>query len=116
MTRRHPPGLKMRKESLYILLLTMKRFKSKKFFICMLIAMVLLFASMLHTVTAQSSRLCVCHVEKEETGEGHVIEVDENALKGHLRHGDVQCTVDCDEVLDKLCNIATGGKCAPGTD
>ncbi|MGH9857080.1 MAG: hypothetical protein ACRD4B_04460 [Acidobacteriota bacterium] len=94
----------------------MKKFKRKHCFIFLVIATFLVLGSMFHTVIAQSSRQCVCHIENEETGEGHVIEVDELAIKGHLRHGDVQCTVNCDEVLDKFCNIATGGKCAPGTD
>jgi hypothetical protein len=102
------------RKAIYAVTDNMKRLKAKHYFF-LVIATVLVLGS-LHTVIAQSSRQCVCHVEKEETGEGHVIEVDKNALKGHLRHGDVQCTVDCDQVLDKLCNIETGGQCAPGTD
>jgi hypothetical protein len=94
----------------------MKKIKAKRCVIFLVVAMVLVLGSMIRTVTAQSSRQCVCHVEKQDTGEGHVIEVDKEALKGHLRHGDIQCAVDCDEVLDKICNISTGDKCAPGTD
>ena len=75
------------------------------------VALLLLGAWMLNTVIAASNRICVCHVENKETGKGHVIRVDKDSLSGHLKHGDVQCTVDCDTVLNKRCNISTGGAC-----
>jgi hypothetical protein len=76
------------------------------------IPFLLLVLWMFEIVIAASNQNCVCHVENEETGRGHVIEVDESALQGHLRHGDVQCTVDCSKVKGDVCNVSTGGQCA----
>jgi hypothetical protein len=63
------------------------------------------------SVVAQARRICVCHVENEKTGAGHVIVIDSDALEGHLRHGDSQCTVDCGDVRGKRCNVSSGGAC-----
>ena len=94
----------------------MKSFQARQLSLTFLIPLMLVELLTIGPVTAQSSRQCVCHVENKDTGEGHVIQVDQDSLEGHLRHGDVQCSVDCGEIINKTCNISTGGKCGRGTD
>lgn len=80
------------------------------------ISLVLIVFSMFNIVTAASDALCVCHVENKETGKGHVIEVDKDSLEGHLKHGDVQCAVNCEEVIGTSCHASTGGECKEKSD
>ena len=87
----------------------------KRFIILFAIPLLLIVFWMFNTVTAASDAVCVCHVENKETGKGHVIEVDDDSLKGHLNHGDVQCTVDCEKVVGTSCNASSGGECTEGT-
>jgi hypothetical protein len=89
---------------------------AKRFRILFASALILLLIGGFTIVVAQSNQICVCHVENEQTGRGHVIQVDPQALKGHLRHGDVQCIRDCSEVLGNNCNIADGGECSDRSD
>ncbi len=35
-----------------------------------------------------SDKTTICHVEDKVTGEGHVIEVSDSSLPGHMAHGD----------------------------
>jgi hypothetical protein len=91
----------------------MKRMRQKPLVVFFAIPILLLLAWMFSSVLAQSNRTCVCHIENKKSGAGHVIEVDADSLQGHLRHGDTQCTVDCDTVLNEKCNVSTGGACEP---
>ena len=92
----------------------MKRRKAKQLSLSFMIPLVFIALLTIDPVTAQSNHKCVCHVENKDTGAGHVLKVDKDSLEGHLRHGDVQCAVDCDEINNKKCNISTGGKCERG--
>jgi hypothetical protein len=94
----------------------MRRPIRKGFFILFGIPFVLIVFWMFNIVTAASNDLCVCHVENIETGKGHVIEVDKDSLEGHLKHGDIQCTVDCENVVGTSCHASTGGECKEKSD
>jgi hypothetical protein len=87
----------------------MRRLTMKRFFLFAIPFFLLVFLTF-NIVTAASDTLCVCHVEKK-TGKGHVIEVDKDSLEGHLKHGDIQCTVDCETVVGKSCNVSSKGEC-----
>lgn len=89
----------------------MRRLICRPLLLFVAIPLLLLTLWMLSTVFAQSKQ-CVCHVENRKTGAGHVIQVDQHSRDGHLRHGDTLCNVDCDTVLDKECNVSTGGQCS----
>jgi hypothetical protein len=93
----------------------MRRPTLKRFLILFVIPVLLIGIWMFNTVAADVDRICVCHVEDKDSGNGHVIEVDEDSLKGHLNHGDVQCTVDCETVVGTDCNISSEGECTEGT-
>ncbi|MCI0415602.1 nuclear transport factor 2 family protein [bacterium] len=80
----------------------MRRLTVKKLFILFIIPALIIGIWTFGTVNAQADRICVCHVEDKDSGDGHVIEVDNNSLKGHLNHGDVQCSVDCETVVGDL--------------
>jgi hypothetical protein len=94
----------------------MRRPTAKRFFILFALPLLLIAFWMFNIVKAASDSLCVCHVENKETGSGHVIEVDDDSLKGHLKHGDIQCTVDCEKVVGKSCNASTEGECKEKSD
>jgi hypothetical protein len=88
----------------------------KGFFVLFAIPLILVVFWMFNIVTAASDALCVCHVENNETGKGHVIEVDENSIEGHLKHGDIQCTIDCEKAVGTSCHASTGGDCKERSD
>ena len=94
----------------------MRRPTRKGFLVLFGISLVLIVSWMLNIVTAASDTLCVCHIENKETGKGHVIKVDKNSLEGHLKHGDVQCTVDCEKVVGANCHASSGGECEERSD
>lgn len=94
----------------------MRRRRVKRFFVLFVIPVLFIGIWMFSTVHAQADRICVCHVENKESGNGHVIEVDEDSLEGHLNHGDVQCTVDCEKAVGTSCHASTGGECKEASD
>jgi hypothetical protein len=62
----------------------------------------------INKVNAAGERICVCHVEDKKNNTGHVIEVDESSLGGHLKHGD-ECE-DCSN-LSLPCTVSSPGSC-----
>ena len=94
----------------------MRKRTAKRIFVFFVIPVLLIAIWMFSSVNAAANRICVCHVENKETGSGHVIEVDANSLEGHLKHGDVQCTVDCEQVVGTSCDAVTGGECKERSD
>jgi hypothetical protein len=89
----------------------MRRLRAHRFVILVAIPLFLIAFWMFNIGKAASDVLCVCHVENEETGKGHVLEVDKDSLEGHLKHGDIQCTADCEKVVGKSCNLSSEGQC-----
>jgi hypothetical protein len=60
-------------------------------------------------VADADKRLCVCHIEHQDSKKGHVLEVDQYSIVGHLKHGDVQCN-DCSR-KGKHCSHSAGPSC-----
>jgi hypothetical protein len=54
-----------------------------------------------HSLKA-ASRIHICHVEGQQSGRAHVIEISDNALLAHLGHGDS---------MDAAIGLNTGDNC-----
>jgi hypothetical protein len=49
-----------------------------------------------------ASRVHICHVEGQQSGRAHVIEISDNAIVAHLGHGDS---------LEAAIGLSTGDNC-----